>query len=59
MDSLLVGIRHSVVLRWSNKCQFDADLQDDAHSPIAQPPKVDGFVRTVDAIRSECWTGSG
>jgi hypothetical protein len=59
MDNLLVGIRHSVVLRWSNECQFDADLQDNAHSLIAHPPKVDGFVRTVDAIRSECWTGSG
>jgi hypothetical protein len=51
MDSLLVGIRHSVDCEWSVGCQLDADLRDDTSADRLQPFQADGFVRTVDAIR--------
>ena len=50
MDSLLVGIRHSIGLRCSNDCQLDADLH--GHKLHLRAPTLRW------AASSEPWTAS-
>ena len=52
------GVPCSIASSGVRDAQQEADHARRHLFPIAPPTWVDGFLRTVDGMRSECWTGS-